>query len=368
MEVLTGARRDYRAVSYALISCAGGTVLMRILMYFLPFPSATYGDSVAQTAVFAVMTQIVFFLAVPFSIYKFYGRRTVVQTLEFSSCTRSFRPYFLLAVPLGFCVFLMTIGVSSVWSVILAATGYNYVDSSPAMPESFPAGLFVAEILLTAALPAVCEEFAMRGGLLTVAKRTFGTVGCVIACGVAFGLFHQNIRQVFYTTLFGMLAAFLTLKLKSIYPAMIMHFVNNFSSVFFQYAGEYGFCGGSMYARLLSFASGRLWALILIFAAVAVAIAAIVVVMLYCKEKRVIDRKKAAIKDAAFDATNKRVVLMGEFDPQKIAELEMETEVYGKDYREAKYKPKARDIMIIIGVGVATLLITVFTYVWGFFY
>ncbi len=46
----------------------------------------------------------------------------------------------------------------------------------------------------------------------------------------------------------------------------------------------------------------------------------------------------------------------------------METEVYGKDYREAKYKPKARDIMIIIGVGVATLLITVFTYVWGFFY
>ena len=75
-----------------------------------------------------------------------------------------------------------------------------------------------------------------------------------------------------------------------------------------------------------------------------------------------------AIKDAAFDATNKRVVFMGEFDPERIESLEMEKEVYGKDYERARYKPALRDVMITIALGVVTLLTTVFTYVWGFFY
>ncbi len=46
----------------------------------------------------------------------------------------------------------------------------------------------------------------------------------------------------------------------------------------------------------------------------------------------------------------------------------MEKEVYGADYAEEKYKPSARDVMIVVALGVTTVLTTVFTYVWGFFY
>ncbi|MCM1367662.1 MAG: CPBP family intramembrane metalloprotease [Roseburia sp.] len=368
MTALFGVKRDFRAVSYALCSAVVGIILMRIIVYFVPIDQSTYGMSIAATALFALPVQLVFLLAVPFCIYKFYGKRTFRQVAEYSSCT-AFKPYFLIAVPLGIFVYFTTIGVSSVWMALLRATGYVSVTSTPDMPENFVFGFFLAEVVLTAVLPAVCEEFAMRGGFLTTARSVFGTVGCVALCGIAFGLFHQNVKQVFYTACFGALAAFLTLRLKSIYPAMLMHFTNNFCSVFFDYADNYDWAvGGGLFDAVDSLAATRAWALALIFVCVAGVSIGLVYLMIFIRDKKVTENKIEVLKDSAFDATNKRVVLMGEFDPKRVEALEMEKEVYGADYREEKTKPTLRDVMIVIGLAVVTVLTTVFTYVWGFFY
>lgn len=358
-------KRDYRAVTLALLSCVAGLILMRIVVYFCAFPSDTYGQSLASDAFFALITQIVFFLGVPFAIYKFYGKRTVRETLEFSS-VGGFKPYYLLALPLGAAVFFVTVGVSSLWTSLLRLTGYTVPSNPDLMPNEFVFGYFVADVLLTAVLPAVCEEFAMRGGLLSTVKKSFGTVACVLICGAAFGLFHQNIRQVFYTSLFGMLAAFLTIRLKSIFPAMLMHFGNNFCSVYIDYATEYDWAvGGGFYD--ISSAGGRTVFAVAALAAAAIA-AVLVIAMIYIRDKKVIAKKRDVLKDSAFDAGNKRVVLMGEFDPQKVEELEMEKEVYGGDYKRELYKPSLRELAGIIALAVVTLCTTVFTYVWGFLY
>ncbi len=358
-------KRDYRAVSYVLCSCILGVIFMRLVVYFAAVPVTSYGTDIAQNAMFALPTQLVFFLGIPFCIYKFYGKRTVTETLEFSSCG-AFKPYFLLALPLGIAVYVLTLGISSAWTGLLKFTGYTVSSSSTPMPEKFVFGFFAAEVALTALLPAVCEEFCMRGGLLTTARNTFKTFGCVVLCGVVFGLFHQNIRQVFYTACFGALAAFMTIKTKSLYPAMLMHFTNNFCSVFFNYASEYGW---SVFGEFYTLINGLpFWALFMVFLFAALLLTALVVLMLYFEDKRVIAKKRAALNDAAFDATGKRVILFGEFDPERIKQLEMEREVYGSGYVRERYKPQARDIMIIVSVGVVSLLTTVFTYVWGFLY
>lgn len=363
-----GVKRDCRAVSYALCSAVFGVLVMRLVVWLAPIDASSYGGQLGSSALFTLFTQLVFFLAVPFIIYMFYGRRSFAGVLEYGSF-KGFKPYHLIALPLGACVFFITIGLSSAWSALLDLTGYNHVSSSAPMPESFNFGYFAADILLTAVLPAVCEEFVMRGGFLTTARRMFGTVGCVVLCGVAFGLFHQNIRQVFYTACFGALAAYMTIKLKSVYPAVIMHFANNFLSVYIDYATEYDWAvGGGLYGFLDGASGSRVWVIALCAIAVVAAAVGLVILMLYLKEKRVIEKKKDVIGESAFDATNKRVVLAGEFDPDRIAALEMEKEVYGADYAEERYKPTARDIMIAVALGVTTLLTTVFTYVWGFFY
>ncbi len=367
MSELFGEKRDYRAAGLALCSAVVGVIIMRIIVYYVP-TDGTYGGSLASDALFSLPAQLLFFLGVPFCIFKFYGKRTVKQTLKYSGFG-VFKPYYLLALPLGFCVFILTLGVSSAWSRLLELTGYVSPTASPDMPENFVFGFLLAEIVMTAALPAVCEEFCMRGGVLSTVRKTFGTVGCVIFCGIAFGLFHQNVRQVFYTALFGASAAFITLRLKSIYPAVLMHFTNNFCSVFFNYANEYDFAvGGGFYSTIDMMADRYAWALILIYIAAAAAAFGLVFLMLYLREKRVIANKTEVIKDSAFDATNKRVVLMGEFDPERIENLEMEREVYGAGYAKEKFKPSARDLAFIIAAGVTSLLTTVFTYVFGFFY
>ncbi len=338
---------------------------MRLVVYFAALPSDTYGQELGGNALFALCSQLIFFLAIPFCIYKFYGKRTVKQTLEFSSVGK-FKPYFLLAIPLGVGVFFMTIGVSSMWTGLLKLTGYTVANSVDNMPDKFVFGFFVVDVLLTAILPALCEEFAMRGGLLTTAQNSFKRWGCIILCGIVFGLFHQNIRQVFYTALFGALAAYLTLRTKSLYPAMLMHFTNNFCSVFIDYADHYNWAVGGGFYRMIG--GMPVWALMLVFLAVAAFCAAMVVLMMYIRDKQVLNKKTEELKNCAFDATNKRVVMFGEFDPEKVRELEMEREVYGADYTVTRYKPSLRDVAVFIALGVVTLLTTIFTYVWGFFY
>ena len=132
------------------------------------------------------------------------------------------------------------------------------------------------------------------------------------------------------------------------------------------YAENYDWAvGGGFYAML---GNMPVWGLALIFLAVGAFGVAMIVLMMYIRDKHAIYKKTEVLKDCAFDATNKRVVLFGEFDADRIKELEMEREVYGSDYVEKRYRPQLRDLAIYIALGVVTLLTTVFTYVWGFFY
>ena len=353
-------KRDYKAAAYVLTSCVIGLIFMRLVSYFIALPSDTYGGYLVYTAFFSVMSQLVFFLAIPFCIYKIYGKRTVKQTLEFSSIGR-FKAYFLLAVPLGIAVFFLTVGISSAWTALLKLTGYTVSSSSPDMPDKFVFGFLVTEILLTAILPAVCEEFAMRGGLLSTARHSFKDIACIVLFGIIFGLFHQNIRQVFYTSLFGALAAYLTLRTKSLYPAMLMHFTNNFCSVFVDYAVNYDWAfGGGFYSML---GLMPVWLLALVFLAVGLFGTAMVVFMIYFRDRQAIKKKRRMIIDSMLDSA-KRAADGEKGDNAPGLALRA---VYEKD-AETLYKPTLRDVAIFIALGVVTLLTTVFTYVWGFFY
>ena len=345
-------KRDYKAVSYALASAVLGLIFMRLIVYFAALPSETYGQSLGSSALFSLCAQLIFFLAVPFCIYKVYGKRTVRQTLEFSS-VGGFKWYYLLAVPLGISVYFLTIGVSSAWTAFLKLTGYTVASSSADMPESFVFGFFVADVLLTALLPAICEEFVMRGGLLTTARRSFGDTFCIVLFAVIFGLFHQNIRQVFYTALFGALAVYLTLRTKSLFPAMLMHFTNNFCSVFIDYAVNYGWAfGGGLYDVL---GLMPVWVLALVFLAVGLFGAAMVVIMMYLRDRRNIKKKR-------------RLLIRYAFDMEAVRAAEEQSGIAAESVDEPLYKPSLRDAALIIALGVVALCTTVFTYVWGFFY
>lgn len=95
-------------------------------------------------------------------------------------------------------------------------------------------------ILSIALAPAICEELLFRGILLNEYKKSTSIRTLVIMNGLLFGIFHMNIQQFSYAFIFGVLSALVVYLTDSIYPSIIMHFINNFISVIeMKYPGSY---------------------------------------------------------------------------------------------------------------------------------
>lgn len=213
---------------------AAGLLVARITGGLLP-------DTMSDTAVdvvFSLIMQAGFLFIGTFLVCKLYLRRSVRGV--FSHCNyRMTSPWILLlCVPLGVCCLVITLGVSTIWYSLISSFGFSS-SSSSSYPAEFSVGPLFAQLALSALLPAVCEEFAHRGAVDTALRGTFSESKTILMGGLCFGLFHQNITQIFYTFLFGMFITYLLLRTKSILPGMIVHFVNNGVSVYLDFADAY---------------------------------------------------------------------------------------------------------------------------------
>ena len=92
---------------------------------------------------------------------------------------------------------------------------------------------FVGFLLLTfkiAIVPAVCEEFLFRKTILR-SLLPYGEGFAIVASAVMFGIMHQNILQVFYAVMAGIVLGFVYAKTRSYLCVFLIHFTNNFISV-----------------------------------------------------------------------------------------------------------------------------------------
>ncbi|TVP74914.1 MAG: CPBP family intramembrane metalloprotease [Gemmatimonadales bacterium] len=85
-------------------------------------------------------------------------------------------------------------------------------------------------VLLVAVLPAICEEVVFRGVLLSGLRSRLPVVGAILLSGVVFGIFHLAPGTAFRflpTAWLGILLAWIVVETRSIFPAILMHFLNN---------------------------------------------------------------------------------------------------------------------------------------------
>lgn len=88
----------------------------------------------------------------------------------------------------------------------------------------------ILNIIAISIIPALSEEFAFRGIILS-RLRKYGDGFAVFISALLFGLLHGNIVQIPFAFIVGLGLAFVTIKTSSIVPAIITHFLNNLSSV-----------------------------------------------------------------------------------------------------------------------------------------
>jgi sodium transport system permease protein len=76
-------------------------------------------------------------------------------------------------------------------------------------------------------LPAICEELAFRGMLLSGLKRRFRPAILVIGIGIIFGFFHMTLYRIAPTAALGMILTAIALMTGSVFPGMLLHAGNN---------------------------------------------------------------------------------------------------------------------------------------------
>lgn len=93
---------------------------------------------------------------------------------------------------------------------------------------------FFLSIISTAVVPALCEEYLFRGGVLTE-MLPFGKSTAIFASSFLFGLMHQNPFQFLYTMIMGIAIGYIYVKSKSIWACVLLHFLNNLVTVIEEY-------------------------------------------------------------------------------------------------------------------------------------
>lgn len=143
-----------------------------------------------------------------------------------------FNPAFiLLSLLFSFSMFFGLGFVNSGVSYILEKIGLN--QSSIYFPLENPLHLILFSFTF-ALLPAIFEELFFRGVIFN-SVRCGGIISSALFSSLFFALYHCSLVQFFYQFIYGVGLCLIKDISKSVIPAMVSHFVNNFAVILLQY-------------------------------------------------------------------------------------------------------------------------------------
>lgn len=106
-------------------------------------------------------------------------------------------------------------------------------------------------LLMLAIVPAVCEEVAFRGFILSGLRRRYRTPSAIVLTALLFGFLHVLLslfQQLFNATLLGLVLGLLAVKTGSLWPCVVFHATNNALAVLTGMAVADSRFGGAMRA------------------------------------------------------------------------------------------------------------------------
>lgn len=253
---MKAARKEINGLLAFFVACKSllvlsglylGTALSAVLTF-------VFGDGAAQAylefasygTVSGLLLEIAVFvlcLFVPISLYFFFSGRKYTQTVP------SEKPEFLqICFGVGSTVIVGNIAASVGDTVLLILFSiFGMEDKYYAMLQNnttYPTNFWLVPLfaVVLAVLPALFEEVAMRGIGVSVTKK-FGILFTLFFSGFFFAFMHSSWTQIPYAFVIGIVLAYFTLRFKTIWIAIISHFIFNFNSVvqclILQNAGTY---------------------------------------------------------------------------------------------------------------------------------
>ncbi|MBP5404830.1 MAG: CPBP family intramembrane metalloprotease [Clostridia bacterium] len=269
-----------------LLAYAASMFSLLIFQLLMFLPGVSKLSDYHADVFYSLISQVVCMGIVPLAVLLFVREKglSVADTFRYMRYKKPEDVKSTLLVTLGIALLItpFTMAFNALTNLIFVVVGYTRPVSAGAIYGGV-GDLFVY-FFITAALPAVFEEFTHRGVLLSGLEDRGSEYTAVILSALLFGLMHENPAQMIYATFGGILFALVVLKTGSILPAMVAHFANNAVAVFLDYSEQKATRFGVWYKSLLS-ASNALSFLLTVVVMVA-GVYGIIRILQYLSRKR----------------------------------------------------------------------------------
>lgn len=196
----------------------------------------------------SVLIQIVVMFAIPMLMYTLLVSKNFKQTLSDTGFKKISKKMILITIGLGFVLYFLNQFVASIFSSIISLFGYEKISSSAKIVLDYK--FLLKELILSCILPGICEEVLHRGIIMHAGKKTTNPRYVLLISSILFGLMHLNINQFFYAAILGYLIGMVGIISDSIYPCMIIHFMNNFLGSFIYYGAKLNWPIASLLMRI----------------------------------------------------------------------------------------------------------------------
>jgi sodium transport system permease protein len=191
------------------------------LMWVITFAVATNFPALASLRRQLIFNEIVVMLGAVFLMLRIY-RLDAKEVLSLKPVKPAVWLGILFSIPSGY---LTALGIFRIVNIVIPAPQQLLERFSE---EMIPKGMPTWELLLyIAVLPAICEELAFRGVLLSALRRKLPPTALVLAVGIIFGVFHMTLFRIAPTAALGMILTVIAIMTGSIFPGMLLHAGNN---------------------------------------------------------------------------------------------------------------------------------------------
>lgn len=183
-----------------------------------------YADSyviVNTVQIFFSLFMIVLPFAIGGMIIKLFIQRDV-QLLPLQKPNS--KKMFVAALGISFLTLVVSNFVTSMFILSAEGMGFQFDGGTAVDPENFED--FLWQVLSTAIVPALAEEFAVRGVVLQ-SLRKFGDTFAIITSAVIFAIMHGNLVQAPFALMLGLVIAWLVIVTDSLWTGIAIHFMNN---------------------------------------------------------------------------------------------------------------------------------------------
>ena len=349
-------------------------IAVRIVVQFIDFSiSADILDIIINSVI-----QIGFMFLLPVFLFSAIQKQKVKKTLIDFGFAKLSGFSILISVLIGVFCYFLNLSIASFFGTIIRLCGYEATPAVASSAADYSLLSFFIQVLTVAILPAICEETTHRG-LLLKGFSSLGIKKAIIISSLFFGLMHLNINQFFYATVLGFIIALTVIISKNIIPAIIIHFMNNFLSVYFDFAtynhwfgeGIYNFFTGFLYSGnfITFFITNCLVLFVLIFTIV-------YLFTLLLKHTR-IKKVNTMLSDIAkinqeYNEGNPNYqnnpnlmnlhnlnTLMSQYNIKSLSSMVF------TDLEVKSKKANAYEKLLLITIFTIGILVTVFTFIWG---